>query len=124
MQKKSISYVFYFTAEFQDPSSNSVGSSDAQAVVNSYEAAQMGSSNEPDTYYDDNDEHYDPEQQISVLHPDHPLMARFQNRLRTLLTERHTKIDLELRELTEGKGVKFCWILVWSMDSIHCFSFY
>jgi len=85
----------------QDPSSNSVGSSDAQAVVNSYEAAQMGSSNEPDTYYDDNDEHYDPEQQISVLHPDHPLMARFQNRLRTLLTERHTKIDLELRELTE-----------------------
>ena len=66
----------------------------------------MGSSNEPDTYYDDNDEHYDPEQQISVLHPDHPLMARFQNRLRTLLTERHTKIDLELRELTEGKGVK------------------
>ena len=33
---------------------------------------------------------------ISVLHPDHPLMARFQNRLKTLLTERHTVSFFEI----------------------------
>ena len=64
----------------------------------------MGSSDnndQPGTFNEDLGEYE--EEEISVLHPDHPLMARFQNRLRTLLTERHTKIDLELRELTEGK---------------------
>jgi len=40
-------------------------------------------------------------EEITVLHPDHPLMQRFQNKLKEQLTRHHHRIDLELRELTE-----------------------
>lgn len=40
-------------------------------------------------------------EEITVLHPDHPLMQRFQNKLKEQLSRHHNRIDLELRELAE-----------------------
>ena len=41
-------------------------------------------------------------QHIKVLHPDHPLMKRFQDTLKATLLKHNADIDLKLRELNEN----------------------
>ncbi|KAL5104888.1 Coiled-coil domain-containing protein 40 [Taenia crassiceps] len=41
------------------------------------------------------------EEELTVLHPDHPLMKRFQEALKKMLKEHISKADIELREKTE-----------------------
>jgi Rad3-related DNA helicase len=44
--------------------------------------------------------------EVVVLDPDHPLMRRFQQRLKEILQRRSEKLELELREIREAVNAK------------------